>query len=60
VKSIEVDVSPSGDVKIEAHGFTGGACLAATKEIEEAIGKIEGRKLKEGSGPVNAVQKLQQ
>jgi hypothetical protein len=60
MKHIEVDVSPQGDVKIEAHGFTGGACLAATKEIEEAIGKLDSRKMKEGSGTVATFQKLRQ
>ena len=52
MKSIEIDVSPSGEVKVEAFGFQGGACLAATKEIEAAIGKVTADKKKEGSGPV--------
>lgn len=58
MKTIEVDVSPQGDVKIEATGFVGGACLAATREIEEAIGKIEKRKMKEGTGTVAAESKV--
>jgi hypothetical protein len=59
MKSIEIDISPKGEVKIEAFGFQGGACLAATKEIEAALGKVEGRKMKEGSGAVMD-QKLKQ
>lgn len=59
MKSIEVDIAPDGEVKIEAFGFQGGACLAATKEIEEALGKASGRKMKEGSGLAPA-QKLKQ
>lgn len=58
MKSIEVDVAPDGEVKIEAFGFEGGACLAATKEIEDALGKTGNRKMKEGHGQV--AQKLKQ
>lgn len=38
---VEVTISPNGETKIEAHGFTGGACKAATKPLEEALGAHE-------------------
>jgi len=36
--SIEIVVSPKGDVKVETKGFTGGDCRAASKTLEEALG----------------------
>lgn len=38
MKSIEVTVSPEGEVKIEAVGFRGGSCTLATKALEQAMG----------------------
>ncbi len=38
-RQIHVKASPSGDVTVEAHGFKGNGCDAATKAIEEALGK---------------------
>jgi hypothetical protein len=38
-KRITVRVSPSGDITVEAHGFQGKGCEAATKAIEDALGK---------------------
>ncbi|GAA5119348.1 DUF2997 domain-containing protein [Luteolibacter yonseiensis] len=37
-RQIRVRVSPTGDVLIEAYGFKGSGCEAATKAIEEALG----------------------
>lgn len=49
---IHVTVSPEGETKIEAIGFKNAACLKETKELEEALGKIEKRDLKaEGRVP---------
>jgi Protein of unknown function (DUF2997) len=39
-----------GQSSIEAFGFTGGECLKATKSIEEALGKVDKRTMKSGSG----------
>jgi hypothetical protein len=51
MKYIEVEITDDGEVKIEAKGFTDGACLAATKEIEEAIGKtVKDTKTVHGGG----------
>jgi hypothetical protein len=38
-RSIQVKVSTTGEVTVEAHGFKGKGCEAATKAIEEALGK---------------------
>lgn len=46
MKSIEVTISPTGEVAVEAVGFKGGACEAATKAIEEALGTVSDRKIK--------------
>lgn len=45
-KSIEVTVSPNGEVKIEAKGYDDGGCLKATKSVEEAMGKLKKRTAK--------------
>ena len=45
-RSIHVRVSPSGEISIEAMGFQGKGCEAATKAIEEALGERASRKLK--------------
>lgn len=37
-ENIVVDVSPGGNVKIEANGFTGGACEKATEQLEIVLG----------------------
>lgn len=38
-RRIHVRVSPSGEITVEADGFQGKGCEAATKAIEEAFGK---------------------
>lgn len=42
-KTLEVIVSPSGGVEIEAKGYSGAECEKATRALEEALG----RKLKD-------------
>ena len=37
-RRIHVRVSPIGDITVEAHGFQGKGCEAATKAIEDALG----------------------
>ncbi len=37
-RRILVRVSPAGDITVEADGFQGNGCEAATKAIEEALG----------------------
>jgi hypothetical protein len=38
-RKIHVRVSPNGEITVEADGFQGNGCEAATKAIEEALGK---------------------
>ena len=38
-RKIHVRISPSGDITVEADGFHGKGCEAATKAIEDALGK---------------------
>ena len=42
-RRIHVRVSPFGDITVEADGFHGNGCEAATKAIEEALGKVRER-----------------
>jgi hypothetical protein len=39
-RSIEVTVSPAGVIQIDAQGFQGVDCEAATRFLEEALGAI--------------------
>ena len=41
--TIEVIVSPQGEVKIDAIGYKGPACEKATRFLEEALGVITNR-----------------
>jgi hypothetical protein len=38
-RRILVNISPFGEITVEAEGFQGKGCEAATKAIEEALGK---------------------
>jgi len=38
-RRILVKVSPTGEITVEAEGFKGNGCEAATKAIEDALGK---------------------
>ena len=54
-RQIRVKVSPTGDVTVEAYGFKGSGCEAATKAIEEALGTKISRRRKSDcfSGPLS-------
>lgn len=43
---IIVEADSDGNAKVEAVGFENNECLKATKTVEEALGKLQGRKLK--------------
>jgi hypothetical protein len=45
-RRILVRVSPNGDIHVEAEGFQGKGCEAATRTIEQALGTRTGRALK--------------
>jgi hypothetical protein len=38
-RQIQVKISPTGEITVEADGFQGKGCEAATKAIEDALGK---------------------
>lgn len=38
-RKIHVRVTPTGEITVEAEGFQGKGCEAATKAIEDALGK---------------------
>ena len=40
-RTIEIMVSPTGEIHIEAVGFTGTSCKEATQALEEALGTVE-------------------
>jgi hypothetical protein len=42
-RRIHVRISPTGEIQVEAHGFMGKGCEAATKAIEEALGNTRER-----------------
>ena len=41
--TIEVIVAPSGEIQIDAIGFTGADCEKATRFLEEALGAVNHR-----------------
>ncbi len=45
-RTIEITVSPIGDITINALGFKGADCEKATQFLEEALGKIGARERK--------------
>ncbi len=45
-QSIEVIVTPQGEIVIEAIGFKGGACEKATAAIEQALGATRAKRRK--------------
>jgi hypothetical protein len=40
---LEVTIGPDGAVRIKTHGLKGQACLAETKDLEAALGKVARR-----------------
>ena len=42
-RRIHVRINPAGEITVEAEGFHGKGCEAATKAIEDALGKPETR-----------------
>ena len=45
MKTIEINVSPTGETKVETKGFTGAECQQASKFLESALGARTGEKL---------------
>lgn len=46
MKTIEIEVAATGEIKIEAMGFKGNACEKATAAIEAALGVKKSSKKK--------------
>ena len=44
MKTIEVTVSPTGDVKVETKGFQGTGCKAASDALQKALGVVQSDK----------------
>ena len=44
-KTIEVLVSPSGQITVQTRGFAGDACRHASKALEQALGPVEREQL---------------
>ena len=59
-KRIHVRVSPIGEITVEAEGFHGNGCEAATKAIEDALGKTKARTRKPDFWRQSSSQKNQQ
>jgi hypothetical protein len=45
MKTIEVIVSPQGEITVETKGFAGASCRAASQFIEQALGRRTGEQL---------------
>jgi hypothetical protein len=56
MRKIVVTFDTVGNSSVEAFGFTGGACLLATKTIEEAIGKVGNRTRKSDNDTTDSQQ----
>ncbi len=46
MKQVIIEVSETGEVKIEAVGFKGNSCDKATEAFEKALGVVKGKKRK--------------
>ena len=46
MKSIEIVIAPTGELRIEAMSFKGADCEKATRFLEEALGRITGKQHK--------------
>lgn len=40
MKSVEITVSPTGEIKVETKGFQGAECLSASRDYEKALGVV--------------------
>lgn len=38
MRTVTIDITPAGSVKIDAKGFTGGGCAKATEQLEVVLG----------------------
>ena len=54
MQKINIDIGPDGNTSVEAEGYKGGDCTAATKFIEKALGRILKRRRKKEYWQVNS------
>ena len=40
MSSIEIIVSPQGETQLQTHGFQGEGCQAASRFLEQALGRV--------------------
>ena len=40
MKTIEIVVSPAGQVRVQTHGFTGSSCRGASQSLEQLLGTV--------------------
>jgi len=59
MKTVIIDIDPDGGIKVEAHGFKGPGCEAATKAFEQALG-TPGRRTKKAEWFQTVSQTAQQ
>jgi hypothetical protein len=45
MKSIEILVSPTGQVTVATNGFSGSSCQGASRFLEQALGRLSGERL---------------
>jgi len=50
-KYVEVIIDEEGEAVVEAHGFQGQGCQAATRNLEAKLGKVTHRTVKTGGAP---------
>jgi len=59
-RTLEILISPSGEIQIDAIGFKGPDCQAATRFLEEALGTVQVRQRKPEFQRRNVTQTKQQ
>jgi hypothetical protein len=47
---VRLHVSPEGQTTVEAFGFDGETCQAATRNVENALGRVSSRTKKDDEG----------
>lgn len=60
MKSIEITITPDGEIQLEAVGYSGAECEQATAELEKALGVTGKRTAKPERYKQGASQKVGQ
>ena len=59
-RAVVIDIKPDGEISIDANGFEGADCEAATRELEKALGMVDQRHRKPEYHRQSRVQQQQQ